>query len=348
MLIFKSDLSDVTDLCETTFCATFKLLKVLDFCGAPYLKHLPGDIGALFHLKYLSVADTRVKELLSSIRKLQNLETLNLKGSMVQEVKSSQISRLHKLRHLVLTRGFGIGGIRLFKRFGCVALQKLYDVQFRDDIEELKKLTQLRKLSITGLRTTHEWSVVCECINEMRHLQSLRVGGIRGTLEDVDLGSISAPPELLQSLLLEIRVRKLPEWIIKLRNLVKFEIRASGLIDDPLEVLQHLPNLVVLIMADHPYDGEKLQFKQGMFQKLKHLELVCLFELNSLVIEEGALPTLELLILSFFPNLNTVPGGIQHMRNLKKLTLPIVFKNSVQPEGEDYHIVRHVPQVVFY
>ncbi|KAF3456664.1 hypothetical protein FNV43_RR01318 [Rhamnella rubrinervis] len=334
MLIFTRNL---TDLCETTFCATFKLLKVLDFGGAPDLKHLPEDIGALFHLKYLSVAYTMVKDLPSSIRKLQNLETLNLKGSWVREVKSRQISRLHKLRHLVFSEG---AGLRLFKGFGCLVLQKLYDVKIRDDIEELKKLTQLRKLGITGLRTAHEWSVVCDCINGMRHLQSLRVF----TLEYVDLNSISSPPEFLQSLLLNMELRKLPEWIIKLQNLAKFEIRGSRLEDDPLEVFQNLPNLVVLIMACGSYDGEKLHFKQGMFQKLKHLELNNLDKLNSLVIEEGALPTLEHLSISFCDNLKTVPGGIQHLRNLKKLTLSMWFNDTVKPEGEDYHIVRHVPQ----
>ncbi|KAF3456670.1 hypothetical protein FNV43_RR01324 [Rhamnella rubrinervis] len=308
MLIFNSDLRNVTDLCETAFCAKFKLLKVLDF-EATNLTNLPKDIGDLFHLKYLSVAHTDVQKLPSSMRKLQNLETLNLKGSLVQEVQSHQINRLHKLRHLFVfprktlstgTRMYQFSapprrhgeaeGLRLFNRFGCLSLQTLYNVQIGDAIVELKKLTQLRELGISGLQTSHEWSVVCGCINEMKHLESLRVYGFEecGT-SHLDLLSRRSSPERPQSLF----------------------------------------------------------FKQGMFQKLKHLQLKNLDTLNSLVIEEGALPTLELLIISFCLNLKTVPRGIQHLRNLKRLTLPWQLKDRVQPKGEDYHIVRHVQQVVF-
>ena len=100
-------------------------------------------------------------------------------------------------------------------------------------------------------------------------------------------------------------------------------------------------------MARYAYDGEKLHFKQGMFQKRKDLQLQRMDNLNSLVIEEGALPTLEQLIIAFCKSLMEVPRGIQHLRNLKKLTLPMLFKDSVKPEEEYYHIIRHVPQVVF-
>ncbi|KAF3456661.1 hypothetical protein FNV43_RR01315 [Rhamnella rubrinervis] len=177
----------------------------------------------------------------------------------------------------------------------------------------------------------------------MRHLESLRVIGfeLSSHVGYIDLDSISSPPEFLQSLL-DMQLRKLPEWIIKLQNLTKFEIRWSKLEDDPLEVLQNLPNLVVPIMVDNAYIPEKLHFKQGMFEKLKHLHLKNMATLKSLVIEDGALPTLEHLIISDCLILKTVPGGIQHLRNLKKLTLPSRFRVSVLPEGEDNHIVRHV------
>jgi disease resistance protein RPM1 len=43
-----------------TFFANFKLLKVMDFEDAP-LDHIPEDVGSLFHLRYLSLRNTKVK-----------------------------------------------------------------------------------------------------------------------------------------------------------------------------------------------------------------------------------------------------------------------------------------------
>ncbi|XP_031283644.1 putative disease resistance RPP13-like protein 3 [Pistacia vera] len=62
----------------TTYVADFKLLKILDFENAP-LDCLPDRVGKLFHLHYLSLKNTKVKELPKSIGMLLNLETLDLK-----------------------------------------------------------------------------------------------------------------------------------------------------------------------------------------------------------------------------------------------------------------------------
>ena len=82
-----------------TFCANFKLLKVMDFEDAP-LDCIPEDGGNLFHLRYLSLRNTKVKMLPKSIGKLQNLETLDLKHSLVFDIPV-EINMLHKLRHLI-------------------------------------------------------------------------------------------------------------------------------------------------------------------------------------------------------------------------------------------------------
>ena len=58
----------------STLVVDFKLLKVMDFEGAP-LDHIPKDIGSFFHLRYLSLRKTKVNVLPRSIGKLQNLET---------------------------------------------------------------------------------------------------------------------------------------------------------------------------------------------------------------------------------------------------------------------------------
>ena len=79
----------------STFVANFKLLKVMDFEDA-LLDCIPEDVGSLFHLRYLSLRNTKVKILPKSIGKLQNLETLDLKQSIVFDIPI-EINNLRKL-----------------------------------------------------------------------------------------------------------------------------------------------------------------------------------------------------------------------------------------------------------
>ena len=121
----------------------------------------------------------------------------------------------------------------------------------------------------------------------------------------------------------------------------------SRLEDDPLKALQNLPNLLQLTFSRQAYDGEQLHFKTGGFLKLKELGLSHLNGLYSLLIDEGALPLLEMLLIGPTPQLKEVPSGIHHLRNLKQLNLadmPNEFEDSLD-HGPDNWIVEHVPVV---
>ncbi len=94
--------------------------------------------------------------------------------------------------------------------------------------------------------------------------------------------------------------------------------------------------------------GEQLHFKKGGFPKLKNLRLKDLNRLHSLIIDEGALPLLECLLIGRIPQLKEMPSGIQHLRNLKELSFLEMakdFKASFYPEQE--WIVEHLPVVNF-
>ena len=88
--------------------------------------------------------------------------------------------------------------------------------------------------------------------------------------------------------------------------------------EDPLKVLQALPNLMQLRLHDG-YGGEQLHIEGGGFQKLKFLGLYNSGGLNRLIIDEGALPLLERLAIRECPQLKEVPSGIHHLKSLKKL-----------------------------
>ena len=121
--------------------------------------------------------------------------------------------------------------------------------------------------------------------------------------------------------------------------------------EDPLKVLQALPNLMDLQLLDG-YEGEQLHFEGGGFQKLKRLRIFNLGGLNRLIIVEGALPLLEKLVIGECPQLKEVPSGIHHLKSLQILEfeeMPTEFVLSLQPdEGPDFGKVKHIPSVTFW
>ncbi|KAL0000434.1 hypothetical protein SO802_014215 [Lithocarpus litseifolius] len=356
LLLF--DLDELPKSFMSSFFADFKLLKVMDFENAP-LDHIPKDIGSLFHLRYLSLRNTKVKELPKSIAKLQYLETLDLKQSLVSDIPV-EINKLHKLRHLIAYyRDYKIGfsltrekGVKIQKGVGClVELQKLYHVDLNcggvDLIKDMGKLSQLRKLGVKNL-SKEIMRALCASIEMMNHLHSLSITSI-SEYEIIDLQSISTPPQCLQRLYIKGHLEKFPDWIPKLQHLVRLRIYWSRLNEDPLKALQNLPNLLELTISKNAYNGEQLHFKIGGFPKLKMLTLRDLDVLFSLIIDEGALPLLEKLVIGHSLQLKEVPSGIQHLRNLKELAfidMPKEFNESLDPQqGPRYWIVKHVPIV---
>ncbi|XP_059654553.1 disease resistance protein RPM1-like [Cornus florida] len=341
-----------------TLFAKFKLLKVLDLEGAP-LDNLPEEVGKLLHLRYLSVRSTKVKILPKFIGKLYNLQTLDVKYSLVDELPC-EISKLHKLRHLL---AYDVNdnvdsftdvrrGVKVHEGIGHLKeLQKLRDVEashegFDQIIKELENLRELRKLGITKLRRENGRALI-NSIQKMKHLNYLQLVAINED-EILDLQCMTSPPQCLQCLYLRGRLGKLPDWIPKLQNLVRLGLYYSGLSDNLIEALQALPNMLWLHIRKG-YDAERLYFGAHGFQKLKKLSLYELQELNSLIIEEGALPLLEELYIGPSPQLKEVPSGIQHLKKLRLLgftDMPTKFIERMRgDEGQDYHIVKHIPSI---
>ncbi|XP_057499611.1 disease resistance protein RPM1-like [Actinidia eriantha] len=335
-----------------------KLLKTLDFENAP-LHYIPEEVGNLFHLRYLSLRDTKIKVLPKSIGKLQNLLTLDLKRSLVSELPV-EINRLHKLRNLLvyyllekIEPGFEPrDGVRIHEGFGRLeAMQKLYYVKANHGpwlFEDLRKLTQLRKLGVQNLKI-EDGKALCTAIEKMNHLESLDVESLSRD-EILDLQHIACAPQNLRRLYLQGRLEKFPVWISKLANLVRVSFRWSKLTEDPLPFLQALPRLLDLKLSD-AYDGELLHFREGGFQKLKFLDLEYLNALNLVIIDNGALPLLQELRIGPIPQLKEVPSGIQHLRKLTNLTfydMTYEFElTMLLEEGQDYKVVEHIPTVLF-
>ncbi|GMY36617.1 disease resistance protein RPM1-like [Fagus crenata] len=334
--------------------ANYKLLKTMDFEGTR-IANIPEEVGSLFHLRHLSLRDTKVKMLPKSIGQLHNLETLDLKRSLVSKLPV-EINGLCKLRYLAVyipklniewninSRQAvhipcGIGNLK--------SLQKLFNIEANNTvIAELGGLAQLRKLQISKLKRENGIAL-CIALKKMTKLRSLDISSTSEE-EVLELHLMSSPPPLLQSLCLRGRLERFPEWISKLKSIASIGLYWSKLMDDPLMVLQTLPNLMSLWLYDG-YGGEQLDIKGGGFLKLKVLGLQKLGELNRLIIGEGALTLLEKFVIGPSPQLKEVPSGIHNLISLKDLEfydMPKEFMLSVQPNrGHDFEKIKHIPSV---
>ncbi|KAG8391285.1 hypothetical protein BUALT_Bualt01G0172100 [Buddleja alternifolia] len=335
---------------------TSTMLKVLDLTGI-HLEKFPKVIFELFHLKYLCLRNTGIKKLPGSIKKLQKLEMLDLKGTYVTELPVG-ILKLLNLRQLLVYHHVldsympynHIVGFKALKGIGCLKfLQKLCIIEISPGscvLEEIGKMTELRRISITKLRTG-DCVGFCSAITNLVKLCSLSVRAVEGDV--LNFQYLTSPPPSLQRLYLEGELANFPHWIQSLRSLVKVYIRWSRLSDDPLQYIEDLPNLVHIEFLD-AYIGEELCFKAGKFQKLKLLGLDKLESLKSVVIEEGSTPLLEKLIIQRCSLLQSVPVGIERLTNMKVLEffdMPDEFISPLSPEKsrEEYWKVEHIPKV---
>ncbi|XP_020225538.1 disease resistance protein RPM1 [Cajanus cajan] len=334
-------------------------LKVLDLEGIS-LKYAPSNLGNLFHLKYLNLRGTKVRVLPKSVGMLQNLETLDIRDTLVHELPS-EINKLKKLRHLLAFHrnynaeysilGYTSGVVMKKGIKNLTSLQNLYYVEVDhggiDLIQEMRFLRQLRKFGLRRVKREYG-KAICGSVVEMKHLESLNITAI-GEDEIIDLNSISSIPQL-RRLKLKLRLEKMPNWISKHDYLVCIKLALSNLKDDPLRSLENLPNLMQLSMGENAYDGEILHFQSGGLPKLKKLELRSLNRVNSIIIDRGALLSLEHFSITKMPHLKKVSPGIKALDNLKVLDfrdMPTEFVESIGSEnGQDHWIINHIPLVI--
>uniref|UniRef100_A0A2K1YZR4 Disease resistance R13L4/SHOC-2-like LRR domain-containing protein n=1 Tax=Populus trichocarpa TaxID=3694 RepID=A0A2K1YZR4_POPTR len=151
---------------------------------------------------YLNLRDTRAAKLPRSIRKLHDLESLDLRNSFVEELPV-EISTFPELRHLLAddrkTRALKIHGSIKHLEF----LQTLFIIKVDRNLslinDGLQVSTKMRKLGIINLKREHG-RYLCTALEKMAHLRSILVFSINPRNEILEVQSISSPPLQLQSL----------------------------------------------------------------------------------------------------------------------------------------------------
>ncbi|KAJ6683198.1 hypothetical protein OIU74_021289 [Salix koriyanagi] len=188
---------------------------------------------------------------------------------------------------------------------------------------------------------------LCYTLERLKHLTAMYVVSLNKT-DFLQLDSISSPPKYLQRLYLKCSLSALPGWIASLQYISKLVLQYSNLKSDPLKALQKLPSLVLLELRQ-AYAGEELCCDPGGFSKLKKLGLHELGRLQRVGIAKGSMPGLERLDITACTVLETVPDGIENLKNIEDLVLwemPSTFIKTVERRrGEDFWRVQHITTI---
>jgi disease resistance protein RPM1 len=212
----------------------------------------------------------------------------------------------------------------------------------RLDIDEFKELGKLKQIRVLGLCVDAKYgSTLVSALNEMQHLEKLKLMDSSIKVHDLDLDLISSPK--LQKLELYVRLQKLPVWIPELQNLVVLRLIGSHLTKDPMESLKCLQHLLFLTLENRAYEGLYLHVEAGGFQKLKELHVIELTELQDIVIDKGALPSLKRLSLAGLPKMKHIPTGIKHLEKLEDIYISRMQVELVKHNSTVEWIKEHVP-----
>lgn len=336
-----------------------RYLKVLELSNIP-ITTLPRDIGSLFNLHYLGLRRTKVKQLPESIDRLQNLRTLDIYLTEIGKLPSG-VTRLRLLRHLIAGKAeatyFGLADVYSGVQMPNGTWQSL-DINVFTGIsasnklvEQLAKLTQLRSLKLSDVKSTH-YAKLFVSISKMRLLQSLLIETANRD-ECVSLEALNPAPHHLELLFMK---GKLHESVIGCHlfevnrlSLRELNLQNSRLSIDPLPSLSNFCNLTLLGLFN-TYSGESLLFQAGWFPKLQTLTLAELQNVNSIVIQEYSMANLYNLALICLKNLEYLPQGMEFLKSVEEFNLVGMhhkFMEDVQA-GSSYEKVKHIPVVDYF
>ncbi|XP_030942623.1 probable disease resistance protein RF9 isoform X2 [Quercus lobata] len=266
----------------------FKLVRVLHL---EYFKNhqrkLPKDIGFLIHLRYLSLKDSNVTKVPSSVGNLRCLETLDLRinfspsyccilldyiyphTNLLDSLSKPRVPNVFKymkqLKHLYLPRDYSVCG--MLELGNLCYLQTLVNVQPKTiKIPTWFKLNCLRVLKV---RTNKEAQDAIQM-----------------------LISRSRCP-YMEKLNLYYPVKKLPKAHQFSPNLAKLTLSETNLEEDPMATLEKLPNLKILRLFSSAFEGKNMVCSKSGFSQLQSIVLSSLLNLEEWRVEEGAMPSLS-------------------------------------------------------
>ncbi|KAJ9701582.1 hypothetical protein PVL29_006805 [Vitis rotundifolia] len=315
-------------LCQSISSGGFLVLLVLDLENV-YRPKLPKAIGKLTRLRYLGLRSTFLEILPSSIRKLENIQTLDMKHTRINTLPDS-IWKLQQLRHLYLSESYQS---KLMLREGTnfpKFLQTLCGLFVDEETlvrDGLDRLLSIRKLGLTMSSKQEAMSLqlqaVVDWVLKLNQLRSLRLKSIDQNNQpwDLELKPLVSLVNLSYMYLLG-RLRN-PSIMSQFPySLIDLTLSGSGLVEDPMQSLDKLPNLRSLKLLAKSYLGKNMLCSLGGFPQLRVLNLWKLEQLEEWNVEKGALQALRDLEIRSCRSLKILPAELLHRTLLQIEVIP--------------------------
>ncbi|GMN52869.1 hypothetical protein TIFTF001_022012 [Ficus carica] len=354
------DVSSPTSLVKYVRSKNLRLLRVLEFGFNRSTVHnckVPTEIGDLIHLMYFGLRYAGKVKLPSSIGNLRNLDTVNLRDN-AEVVLKVEIFRLKRLKHLLLPFGTSFpngyswatyalsdpGQIQTFKyvSFGKFLLKnKIFS----------HEMANLRNLGVQFESNGDVRSFLSSPNFRLAMFQSLHMSILSST------GFSSLHPlsqcVILSKLFLDGKISRGESLGFLPRSLTKPILRDSGLRDDPMAVLERLPNLRFLGLHNAYTRTELICSAEG-FQRLETLQLFSLEEVTKWELMEFSMPNLKRLHIKHMLELTMIPEELRNITSLRELKITDMrrsFEDRIRVkdgiEGVDFYKGSHVSSISF-
>ncbi|XP_027152061.1 probable disease resistance protein RF9 [Coffea eugenioides] len=343
-----------------------RVLTILSFDLASqscYLKSPLGYVDKLIHLRCLRLRGHRIN-LPYSLDNLKFLETLDLSGSDNSCRIPNVLWKLECLRYLYLP-DWRLGPQPKWGLLPKLCLNKQLEILESFDNrfcypKDVCKLSNLKSFEANVYKNLEDLEHI---INHISNLDCSRISSL--IINDFDFGS-STGLDVLSRVLFSRNIheleigdslcKKLPDYqshaVPDPAGLTRLELYDTNIEEDPMETLEKLPNLRLLVLGPNSFLGQEIICHSMGFSRLKHLELCELGNLKQWKLEEGAMPNLSTLQIRFCEKLEMISDGLRFLTTLNKVSLvdmPEEFNNRIRikndQQGEDYDKISHVPLV---
>lgn len=328
----------------------FKLLRIFKIENCHLGKEFQ-SIGELVYLTYLCIRECFLNKIPSSIRKLRNLQTLDISGQVFVEIPNV-LWEIRKLKHLYFPRSWKQKDGEKLRLDGLDELELIenYDTRFCK-VEDLFKLQSVR-----DFRWVQVSAEEAERFIQFMDSNNFRVSYIKVIFKESNPCSNGFLVSFLESssidrLKIECFNGSLPK---QQYNHHKFSCRLTHLNlsrckfeEDVMMIVGKLPNLLSLRIFH--LEMEEMVCSTMDFPKLLTLEFLYL-NLREWRIEEGAFPMLSQVVILRCHKLTMLPDGLRFLTSLKQLRIEgedrTKWEERVREGGDDFDKVKHIPSVV--